>query len=82
VFTEPDYPLLFVHRTCVSIGTLYGGHKNQTKNYVRIPPGSAGTVVCGFNNEFQVQYYLVKFKVGTRMLYGKCAGSRLVVVAA
>lgn len=75
-FSDPDYPTKFLRKICTSIGTLYGGSKDQRRNFTRIPPGSTGLVICLLSNSYGVEHYLVKFTVGKRHLYAKCPASR------
>lgn len=76
-FADPDYPTKFLRQPCVSVGTLYGGAKDQRRNFVRIPPGTTGLVICLLSNEYGIDHYLVKFTVGKRHLFSRCPLSRL-----
>lgn len=63
---------------CVSLYPLYGGAKNQRRNYVRVPPGSVGLVTHWVTEaEDGSVYYRVKFKMGSRYVYVRCAPSMI-----
>lgn len=48
-------------RTVRSLCTLYGGAKNQRKNFTRVPTGSLGKTCVRHIDEDGIDYYLVKF---------------------
>jgi hypothetical protein len=70
---QPDY-FRVVRQRCVSLYTLYGGAKEQRRNYIRVPPGSVGLVTYEVTEgEDGSAYYLVKFRVGARSVHVRCA---------
>lgn len=73
MLAKPDFYRV-IRRGCVSLYPLYGGEKNQRRNYVRVSPGSAGlaTYEVTEGGDGSV-YYWVKFKIGTRFVHVRCA---------
>jgi hypothetical protein len=59
---------------CVSLYPLYGGEKNQRKNYVQVPAGTHGFVQYRLTDAYHgTVSYLIKFKIGSRFVRVRCA---------
>ena len=72
--TSDEFYRFPVRSRCV----LFGGHKDQRANLVRIPAGAAGRTVCLTTRlDDGAQFYLVRFKVGSRVLWARTAPGTL-----
>jgi len=72
--TSEEFYRFPVRSRCV----LYGGHKDQRANLVRIPAGATGRTVCLTTRlDDGAQFYTVKFKLGAKVLWCRTAPGTL-----
>ena len=72
--TSEEFYRFPVRSRCV----LYGGQKDQRANLVRIPAGATGiTRLLSTRLDDGSQFYLVRFKVGSRVLWARTAPGTL-----
>ena len=70
-------PLKFSYRVmrvgCISLYPLYGGDKDQRRNYTLVPQGTRGLVSHECSTAEGILYLMIRFQVGGRYLHVKCA---------
>lgn len=69
----PSYRV--IRRECVALFRLYGGEKDQRRDYIQVPPGTVGFVTHEVLDEDGITYLIVKFRIGTRIIHVRCAPS-------
>lgn len=67
---------------CVAKITLYGAHhKDQRKNYIKVPAGTKGETTYRIRNDHGVCYVLCSFRVNGKDVHVKCTATNLIITS-